>query len=159
MNLTHMTISERIVHLLNEKGKKQVELARYMDISQITINSWTTGGRTPGADLIVPICEFLDASIRLLLTGEEKDDLFIGENIKMYRRVRGFTQKELSERSGASEAAIRKYEAGTRNPKKKQMKKLAEALGMPSLEEDTFTLLWKAPRIANRENCMLLPSH
>ena len=141
MNITHMTIGERIVTLLAEKERKQVELARYMNIGQSTVNGWTKGGRTPSADVLVPICKFLGVSVWFLLTGEEEDHLIIGEKIKMYRRLRDFTQKELAEQSGVSEASIRKYEAGTRSPKKEQLKKLAAALGIVSLEEDKQTPL------------------
>ncbi len=52
----------------------------------------------------------------------------IGEKIKMYRKLNKLTQKKLSQLSGVSEISIRKYEAGERNPKPEQLKKIASVL-------------------------------
>lgn len=57
-------------------------------------------------------------------------EFFVGQKIKMYRKKCGFTQKELADISGVSEASIRKYEAGTRNPKEAQIRKLSVALNI-----------------------------
>ena len=54
----------------------------------------------------------------------------ISDKIRELRTMRGLSQKKLSELSGVSEGAIRKYEAGTRNPKQSQLKLLANAMGM-----------------------------
>lgn len=59
----------------------------------------------------------------------------IGEKLKSFRTIRKLSQKRLSELSGVSEGAIRKYEAGTRNPKPAQLKRLAQAL---DLDESAF---------------------
>ncbi len=40
------------------------------------------------------------------------------------------TQLELAERTGLSEAAVRSYELGTRNPKDAHREAIAEALGV-----------------------------
>ncbi len=49
------------------------------------------------------------------------------------------TQKELADKAGISEISIRKYEAGTRNPKSEQIIKIADALGLSIVifEEET----------------------
>lgn len=65
----------------------------------------------------------------------------VGEKIKMYRSLFNVTQKELAERSGVSEISIRKYEAGERNPKLEQIRKIAHALEWP--EEEFFELPYK----------------
>jgi len=54
----------------------------------------------------------------------------IGNKIRELRTMRKMSQKQLSELSGVSEGAIRKYEAGTRNPKPSQLKLIANAMGM-----------------------------
>lgn len=41
----------------------------------------------------------------------------IGENIRRIRKERGLTLKQLGEAVGVSEAYIRAYESGRRNPK------------------------------------------
>lgn len=54
----------------------------------------------------------------------------IAENIKKYRKERGYTQKQLGEKCEMSEAMIRQYELGLRNPKLEQVRRLAAALNV-----------------------------
>ena len=54
----------------------------------------------------------------------------VGKKIKRFRTAFGLSQKELAQRSGMSEPAIRNYELGNRTPSEKQLKKIAEALGI-----------------------------
>lgn len=57
----------------------------------------------------------------------EKD---ISQLIKKYRTERGMSQPDLSAASGIGLSTIKAYEAGIRNPKIKQLKILANALGV-----------------------------
>ena len=52
----------------------------------------------------------------------------VGENIRRIRQERGLTLKQLGEMVGVSEAYIRAYESGRRNPKLKSLEALAQAL-------------------------------
>ena len=54
----------------------------------------------------------------------------VGKKIKRYRTSLALTQKELAQRSGMSEPAIRNYELGNRTPSDKQLEKIAGALGV-----------------------------
>ena len=54
----------------------------------------------------------------------------VGENIRRIRKERGLTQRQLGELVGASEAYIRAYESGRRNPKPASIEKIAEALSV-----------------------------
>ena len=54
----------------------------------------------------------------------------IGENIRRIRQERHLTQKQLGEMVGASEAYIRAYESGRRNPKPPSLEKIATALAV-----------------------------
>lgn len=64
------------------------------------------------------------------------------EKIKKLRLQRGFTQKELGEKSGISESTIRKYELGQRNPKFETLSKIASSLGVSAVslldDNDSF---------------------
>lgn len=53
------------------------------------------------------------------------------EKIKKVRTEKGYTQKKLSELSGVSEIAIRKYETNNRSPKIETLQKLSKALEVP----------------------------
>lgn len=67
-----MLIIERILDVLEKKHLKMVDLTRYLHLSTSTTSNWKTKLRNPPADLIVPICEFLDVSTDYLLTGTDK---------------------------------------------------------------------------------------
>ena len=54
----------------------------------------------------------------------------VGENIRRIRQERGLTQRQLGELVGASEAYIRAYESGRRNPKPSSLEKMADALSV-----------------------------
>lgn len=47
----------------------------------------------------------------------------VGENIRRIRQERNLTQRQLGEMVGASEAYIRAYESGRRNPKPSSLEK------------------------------------
>ena len=64
-----MTIGNRVLHLLQEKGLKQKDLADYLHTKPSTVNGWKNANRNPSSDLIIPICEFLGVSANYLLTG------------------------------------------------------------------------------------------
>lgn len=54
----------------------------------------------------------------------------VGENIRRIRQERNLTQKQLGELVGASEAYIRAYESGRRNPKPQSLETIAKALAV-----------------------------
>lgn len=54
----------------------------------------------------------------------------VGENIRRIRQERCLTLKQLGEMVGVSEAYIRAYESGRRNPKLKSLEALAQALAV-----------------------------
>lgn len=56
----------------------------------------------------------------------------IGEKIKALRKVRHMTQKELAEKCGMFDSAVRKYESGRLNPKRERLHKFANALNIPT---------------------------
>lgn len=58
----------------------------------------------------------------------------VGELLKKTRLDAGMTQKELAEKCGMADSAIRKYESGKVVPKIGTLQKLADALGV-SLSE------------------------
>ncbi len=64
----------------------------------------------------------------------------VGENIKAYRKKQGLTQKQLGDRCNLSEAMIRQYELGIRNPKIETIRKIANGLNicMNALLEDSW---------------------
>ena len=61
---------------------------------------------------------------------EEIDRKQVGMRIRKLRERRHLTQRELAEKAGLSESALRSYELGNRHPKDTHIKLIAAALGM-----------------------------
>lgn len=57
----------------------------------------------------------------------------IGKRIQKIRKNRGLSQQELGELLGVSGSMIGQYENDLRNPKRETIKKIAKALGVPSI--------------------------
>lgn len=76
----------------------------------------------------------------------------IGKRIRELRKSNDFTQKELGEKAGISEIAIRKYENGSRSPKYETLIKIAKALNIPvyDLMYDVEELKKEVDLIINR---------
>ncbi|MGN1134192.1 MAG: helix-turn-helix domain-containing protein [Oscillospiraceae bacterium] len=54
--------------------------------------------------------------------------MHVGQIIKTIRKEKGMTQKQLGEKCGMFDSAIRKYESGRQNPKYETLVKIANAL-------------------------------
>lgn len=57
----------------------------------------------------------------------------ISSQIKRFRKEKGMTQEQLANAIGVSVMTIRRFEAGTREPKTPMLSKIAQALGIPKL--------------------------
>ena len=68
-----MTISERLFQIMKDKGITQSQLSRMTGISTRTICAWNKLGTNPGADKIMVICEALEITPEMLLTGKDVD--------------------------------------------------------------------------------------
>lgn len=60
----------------------------------------------------------------------------IGENIRLARKARGLTQKQLGDLCGMADSAIRRYELGNGRPKMETIQRIAKALNV-----DPFSLM------------------
>ena len=64
-----MTISERMFQIMEEQGISQYRLSKMTGISTKTISDWRSKKTNPGSDKIMIICEALQVSPEMLLTG------------------------------------------------------------------------------------------
>lgn len=55
----------------------------------------------------------------------------VSENIRYFRKERGYTQKQLSELAGIATITLQQYELEKREPKLENLQKIADALGVP----------------------------
>lgn len=66
-----MTIGERILQLILERGMTQKEFSARTGIAQSTISEWRSKRLNPGSDKIMIICEVLDVDPVYLISGTE----------------------------------------------------------------------------------------
>ena len=69
-----MTISERMFQIMEEQGISQYRLSKMTGISAKTISDWRSKKTNPGADKIMVICEALQVSPEMLLTGRGRTE-------------------------------------------------------------------------------------
>ena len=62
----------------------------------------------------------------------------IGDTLKQARLNAGLTQKQLGEKCGMADSAIRKYESGKIKPKIETLKKIAAALNVSAIDLADF---------------------
>lgn len=63
----------RIKKELKEQGKKQVELARYLNVQKSTLSEWLNNNNEPPMNIIPQIAIFLDVTTDYLLGLEDID--------------------------------------------------------------------------------------
>lgn len=62
-------IVQRILDVLEERGKTKTELANMLNASPSLITKWKNAGYMPPVESIVDICKFLNVSLEYILTG------------------------------------------------------------------------------------------
>lgn len=74
MQISSMTICERMFHLLDEKRLSASGLSKILGIGTNQTTNWKVRNTDPPAKYIIPICEYIGCSIEFLLSGEEASD-------------------------------------------------------------------------------------
>jgi transcriptional regulator with XRE-family HTH domain len=69
-----MTIGERILQLVKEKGFTQMEFSRLTGIPQSTMSSWRSRKQNPGMDKLQIICDVLDVDPFFLISGSSSEN-------------------------------------------------------------------------------------
>lgn len=67
-----LSIIDDVLSYLDKNGLKQSDLCNHIGINTSTMTNWKNRKTDPPAKYIIPICEFLDVSPYVLLTGKEK---------------------------------------------------------------------------------------
>lgn len=70
----------------------------------------------------------------------------LGENIKHYRKSKGYSQEKLANKTGLSKMSIRRYEAGERQPSIDSLKKIAAALEckISDIDESIYAIRYQS---------------
>jgi transcriptional regulator with XRE-family HTH domain len=90
----------------------QRDVAREIGVDKTTIHNWETNKTKPDLYIIPKLIEFIGYSpLYISIKG-------IGEQIKVYRKVLGITQKCLAKQLGIDPTTLAKWERGKGRPSK-----------------------------------------
>ena len=68
-----MDICQNLNNILKERKITQKELCQQIGITESKLSYWLTKGKSIPSEYIIPICNYLNISLSVLLTGQEKD--------------------------------------------------------------------------------------
>ena len=86
-----MTIGERVLDLIHEKGMTQKEFSIRTGIPQSTMSSWKSKCKNPAIDKLKVICETLDVDPYYLISATEKKSSFNQDYVTVYRKDEEFS--------------------------------------------------------------------
>lgn len=78
--------SDNLIYWLNERGKSQADLAKYMNVSTATTSDWCNEKKIPRTDKLVSISRWLMIELSDLI--EKKDKKEISEFDKVLYRLK-----------------------------------------------------------------------
>lgn len=67
-----MDFMEQLDKILESKGIKAVDLASAIGVGAANISAWRRRNSIPTADIVLKIADYLDTSVRYLVTGEDE---------------------------------------------------------------------------------------
>jgi transcriptional regulator with XRE-family HTH domain len=120
----------RITELREERGWSVYRVAKNAGIPQSSMNTWYTKKATPPIDAVEKICRAFDISLADFF--DDKKEARRETSLAILRRQRGFSQKDLAERTGIPLEIICAYEQrdlDIRNASYAKVKRIAEILG------------------------------
>ena len=107
-----LTLGDHIRKRRLDLGLLQREVAERIGVTTDTITNWELARTEPGIRSLVAIIDFL--GYVPFSPGESYP-----ERLKVYRMVRGLTQRQLASELGVDPTTVMKWEAGTSKPMRK----------------------------------------
>ena len=96
-----MDICQNLNNILKERKITQKELCQQISIAESKLSYWLTKSKSIPSEYIIPICNYLNISLSVLLTGQEKDSknqiTLSKEEIEFIKKYRYLSNKSKSE--------------------------------------------------------------
>ena len=96
-----MDICQNLNNILKERKITQKELCQHISIAESKLSYWLTKSKSIPSEYIIPICNYLNISLSVLLTGQEKDSknqiTLSKEEIEFIKEYRYLSNKSKSE--------------------------------------------------------------
>jgi len=81
-----MTIGERVLQLVHDRGMTQKEFSEKTGIPQSTMSSWKGKKQNPSIDKLKVICDTLEVDPYYLVSGSETNELLNNDYLTVYRK-------------------------------------------------------------------------
>lgn len=81
-----MTIGERVLEIVHEKGMTQKEFSEATGIPQSTMSSWKRKKQNPALNKLQVICDTLQVDPYYLISGSERNEHLNTEYITVYQK-------------------------------------------------------------------------
>src|SRR5512147_702869 len=113
------TLGDHIRKRRLELGLLQCEVAELLGVGTSTIWNWESNARTPTYRYYGGIVRFLDYN-------PFPRPASLGEELVLYRKLRGLSQKQMAQVLGVDPTTLARWERGQRLPSAKQMGRIQE---------------------------------
>ena len=81
-----MTIGERVLQLVRDRGMTQKEFSEKTGIPQSTMSSWKGKKQNPAIDKLKVICDTLEVDPYYLISGSESNETLNNDYLTVYRK-------------------------------------------------------------------------
>ena len=81
-----MTIGERVIELVRERGMTQKEFSERTGIPQSTMSSWKGKKQNPSIDKLKVICDVLKVDPYYLMAGTESNEALNNDYVTVYKK-------------------------------------------------------------------------
>mgnify|MGYP004466120529 CR=1 FL=1 len=127
----------RLKELREQKGMKQSELGRLLNVNNSAISKYESGKLQLTDDTLIKLSDIFGVSIDYILSRNDNDDIpprisMTGNRIKTLRTEYNLTQRQLADILGLTPKMISFYESGQRVPPIDIVEKLANIFSKSS---------------------------
>ena len=114
-------IAERLKDIRIENDLTQAQMAKILNTTQTSYNRWENNVELISLKKLTRVCNYFNTSMDYLVgitrnnIGNDKHDLdykVVGNNIKIFRKEKNLSQKDLATLLNTSQSTISAYEAG-----------------------------------------------
>ena len=114
-------IAERLKDIRIENDLTQTQMAKMLNTTQTSYNRWENNVELISLKKLTKVCNYFNTSMDYLVgitrnnIGNGKHDLdykVVGNNIKIFRKEKNLSQKDLATLLNTSQSTISAYEAG-----------------------------------------------
>jgi transcriptional regulator with XRE-family HTH domain len=122
---------QKIRELRNERGYSLYELAEKAGLSLSYLSEIERGCKNPSLKTVKKLAEALHVPQEQLIGGAVRDEIKLGERIRLFREKNKLTLKELAQKAGISVSYLSEIERGNVAPAVETLRKVAHSLDCP----------------------------